>query len=106
MQPRRLSHGPRPPFRVTRHGIPIREVGLKRPVNPNIAYGFRYSSWDACVSCGLDLWTWAKGDYPEAKPGEYPERFKVDVIAFHGLRALVIAHIEDAKASALGRKKR
>lgn len=58
----------------------------------------KYLEWDACVSCGLDLWMWVRG--------EYDDKFKVEVIAFHNMRNLVSAHTRDAEASAINKKTR
>lgn len=98
MCPRRPSGKPRLPFQVTRHGAPIQEVSLRYAINPRIGYGIKYLEWEACVDCGLDLHRWWEGGYPDD--------FKVHVIAFHNLRGLVRAHIEDAKAADIARKTR
>ena len=73
-------------------------MGLRNAVNPRIGYGMKYLEWDACVSCGLDLWKWVEDGYPD--------EFKYQVIAFHNMRTLVRAHTEDARSSAIKPKKR
>lgn len=75
---------------MTRHGIPIDEVSIRRGVETGISYSLRYSEWDACVSCNLDLWAW--------ETNMYPKWFKEYVVAFHNLRRTVSLHTEDAVA--------
>ena len=50
-----------------------------------------YAEWDACLSCGLDLWEW--------ESGVYPVWFKTRVMAFFGVRKLIEAHVEDARSA-------
>jgi hypothetical protein len=55
-----------------------------------------FTEWEACVATGLDLFNWERNLYPKS--------FKTKVLAFHGLRKLVEAHVEDAKAKAFEQK--
>ncbi len=56
----------------------------------------RYSEYDACVECNLDLWKW--------ESNEYPAWFKEYVVAFHNMRGLVEMHTEDAKSKDIERQ--
>lgn len=78
----------RHPFKVTRHGRPIDTAPLKEAIDTGIAYSMEYAEYDACVSCGLDLWKWANR--------QYPKRFMAKVVAFHQERMAVRNHAEDA----------
>lgn len=53
----------------------------------------RYVEYDACITCGLDLWKW--------ESNVYPIWFKEHVIAFHNMHGLVEMHTEDAKGKAM-----
>lgn len=76
--------------------MPIREALVKGAINPNISHSLMYAEFDACVSCGLDLWKWWNN--------EYPPDFKARVIAFNNLRGLVRLNTEDAVARASSRR--
>jgi hypothetical protein len=81
------------PFQVSKNGIPIRDAYLKDAINPGISYSMQYTEWEACVAAGLDLYRWEHRGYPK--------RFMAKVVAFHNLRNLVEAHVENAKAKAM-----
>ena len=79
---------PGPPFKVTRGGIPIENARLSEGVDTKIAHTMSYAEYDACVSCGLDLWKWENR--------QYSRQFMAKVVAFHQLKGLVRSHSEDA----------
>lgn len=81
---------PSVPFRVTRNGEPISNVGVKDSIDPNISYSRSFGEWEAATSVGLDLWKWEND--------VYPRKFKARVIAFHRLHGLVELHTQDAVA--------
>lgn len=75
---------------MTRHGTPIRDASIRHTVDTGISYSLRYIEYDACVSCGLDLWMW--------ETNTYPKWFKEHVVAFYNMKGQVAMHTEDAVA--------
>lgn len=73
---------------MRRKGEDIRSISVFGAVNPGITYSPLYREFDACVACGLDLWSWWNGTYPVS--------FKAKVIAYNNMRNLVKVHTDDA----------
>ena len=76
--------------------MPIETLALKHGVNPNIGWSLLYEEWEACTECGLDLWKWAKN--------EYPVWFKNKVVALNRLKRYIRVHVEEAVSDKGGKK--
>ncbi len=80
---------------MTRRGVPIKDLRLKRGVDPGISYSSSFGEMEAASAAGLDFFRWMLGD-----PKPYPNFFKAQVLAWYELHQLVAAHTQEAVADA------
>jgi len=60
---RRQSRQRKHPFRITRHGNPIEQHGIKDSVQTGISYSFAYEEFNAVIETGLDPEKYLAGGY-------------------------------------------
>lgn len=85
-----------PDFNVKRYGTPLEQAGLRHRLAHGITYTYRFEHFEACVAAGLDIERWMTGGYDRS--------LMAQVVAWHRLRNMIDAHVEDARASHMERQ--
>lgn len=89
----------RPRFRITRNGVPIRNVGAKSGINTGISYSMSYRVWEAAIAAGATL-----EELQKLEDGEFSRAFLVKLVAWYNCHGLVELHTEDAKSREMDRR--